>query len=476
MLYSKSDFWGGKMKKYNKFIEKLFWTMIIVNPFLDALTGIYKTFFEKKGALISISPSLVVRLVFLSLLVIYLFTSKNKKAIFTLIPIGIAGVASVGVEILLKMEFSIIQDAMYIARFAYNIVMLFCWYSIFSILGYDKKTLIKKLNRLLAWTLIIIGLNVVIGQITGTGNFTYADRFGLRGSMGYYYAGNDITAVLMLLPPVVASGYIKMAMNKKREDRKEQYLLLIAASLSIVTNALIGTKTSFLSLFITAGVLILYSLFILIKEKNSAYLLRVLAIIVVAIVLSGIIIGSEALFKNIILKLGSLDPSKDPSFLSKIAESLSTTDRIAQKEGISTAILSGRQAKLKEAFVEFKNAGPLAWVFGIGRGSQEGIIEMDIPEVLVYYGLFGFVFMLWIYLAVGIKTIINLFKKFSFEMLMVATSLGLCVGYMVIAGHVLFSVTAGYYFTMMFAYAQILALDQDISDLDSKIPFPIKKV
>jgi hypothetical protein len=92
------------MKKYNEFVEKLFWLMIIINPFLDAATGIYKTFFEKEDTSFSLSPSLIIRFLFLSLLVIYLFTTKNRKAILTLIPIGIAAVASVGVEIVLNMD------------------------------------------------------------------------------------------------------------------------------------------------------------------------------------------------------------------------------------------------------------------------------------------------------------------------------------------------------------------------------------
>ena len=446
------------MKKYNAFVEKLFWLMIIINPFLDAATGIYKTFFEKEDAAFSLSPSLIIRFIFLSLLIVYIFSTKNKKAIFTLIPIGIAAVASVGVEIVLNMDFSIMEDAMYIARYAYNIIMLFCWYWIFSKLGYNKKDLLGKLNRLLCWTLIIIGLNVIIGQITGTGHSTYADRFGYRGSKGYYFAGNDITAILMLLFPVSIYSFI----NTTRTNKKDRNLFLIAAAMTMVTNSLIGSKTSFLALFATSAVVIIYGLWVLIKDKNSLYIKKFGVIVLTAVIMAGAIIGLEYL-------------QKESSFAQTIKESIGSTGLIIEREGIETALLSGRQVKLEKALTEYKEAGPLAWVFGIGRGSQEGIIEMDVLEVLCYYGIFGVVAMLWIYVALGFILIKKFFKNFSFETLMVVTAIALCAGYMLIAGHILFSVTSGYYFTMMFAYSE-LVYSKDIRDLPDRIPFPFKKL
>ncbi len=446
------------MKKYNAFVEKLFWLMIIINPFLDAATGIYKTFFEKEDATFSLSPSLIIRLLFLLLLVIYLFTTKNRKAILTLIPIGIAAVASVGVEVVLKMEFSIIEDMMYIARFAYNVVMLFCWYSILSVLGYEKEQLLKKLNKLLCWTLIIIGVNVIFGQITGTGHYTYADRFGYRGSMGYYIAGNDITAVLMLVFPLSISAF----MHTNKSNKKERNFYLVASSMTVVTNSLIGTKTSFLALFTTCAVVIVYGIVMLVKKKESLYLKKFGVIVLSSLILAAVIIGLEfALSKA--------------SFMETISQSLRSTGIILRREGLQTALLSGRQVKLKEAFMQFKEAGPLAWVFGIGRGSQEFVIEMDVLEVLCYYGIFGAVAMLWIYIASGYMLIKNFLKNVNFDTVMAVTAIVLCTGYMLIAGHILFSVTSGYYYTMMFAYADILHID-DIRNLPERIPFPFKKL
>jgi hypothetical protein len=232
--------------------------------------------------------------------------------------------------------------------------------------------------------------------------------------------------------------------------------------MTVVTNSLIGTKTSFLALFTTCAVVIVYGTVILVKKKESLYLKKFGVIILSSLILAAVIIGLEfALSKA--------------SFMETISQSLRSTGIILRREGLQTALLSGRQVKLKEAFMQFKEAGPLAWVFGIGRGSQEFVIEMDVLEVLCYYGIFGAVAMLWIYIASGYMLIKNFLKNVNFDTVMAVTAIVLCTGYMLIAGHILFSVTSGYYYTMMFAYADILHID-DIRDLPERIPFPFKKL
>ena len=81
---------------------------------------------------------------------------------------------------------------------------------------------------------------------------------------------------------------------------------------------------------------------------------------------------------------------------------------------------------------------------------------MDVFEVLFYYGLVGAVFMLWPYLKLGIGYLVRFFKHCTMLSFAVLISLGLCAGYLVIAGHVLFSVTSGLYFSFMLLYGRLL--------------------
>ena len=97
----------------------------------------------------------------------------------------------------------------------------------------------------------------------------------------------------------------------------------------------------------------------------------------------------------------------------------------------------------------------LSWIFGIGRSSVDGIIEMDLFEVVIYYGLFGALMMLWVYVKLGIDFVKNLFKNFSLMSFAMFMGIGLTIGYLLIAGHVLFTVTSGQYLVLVIIISRV---------------------
>ena len=85
---------------------------------------------------------------------------------------------------------------------------------------------------------------------------------------------------------------------------------------------------------------------------------------------------------------------------------------------------------------------------------------MDLFEVVIYYGIFGAVAMLWLYLKLGLEFVWKFFKnirelRYDLMPMAVLVSLGLCAGYLLIAGHILFSVTSGFYFSYMLLFGKI---------------------
>ena len=80
---------------------------------------------------------------------------------------------------------------------------------------------------------------------------------------------------------------------------------------------------------------------------------------------------------------------------------------------------------------------------------------MDVFEIVIYYGLFGAVALLWLYLKLGVQFLVNLFRRFDLMGLCIAVALALCAGYLIIAGHVLFSVSSGFYFALMLAISRL---------------------
>lgn len=431
------------MRKLTDKLEQFFWLFLFINPFLDIGNGLFIMFMENlydktwEQINLPFTPSLLIRMAVLALFGIYILAAWDKRALLTIVPIGITWALSVlGQYLWPTNRFSLFTDLQYVARFGFNLVVLFVYWRVFQHKKEPKEKLLQRLNGIFVFSLAAISSSILLSYLGGVGYTTYADRFGLRGTRGFFYSGNDITAVLMLMLPVAICAFLLL--DRKKTSRAKYCYYAYASAATIATLCLIGTKTAFAAVGAAVGGLLVYALFLLWKKKDKLPALRIGVIVLTCL----LILGFLALFTD--------------SLFSDIGESLSNTSNIMQREGMTTALLSGRQNKLSDAFQDFRQGGPYKWAFGITRGSQSAIIEMDVFEVVFYYGLLGALCMLWPYLKLGFGYVIRFFKDCHLLSFSVLISLGLCAAYLVMAGHVLFSVTSGFYFSFMLLYGKLL--------------------
>lgn len=312
--------------------------------------------------------------------------------------------------------------------------------------GRGQAWLRESIDKVLSGSLLVLGLGVLVPYMLGMGFYTYADRMGYRGSRGFFYAGNDITAVMMLMLPVVLAGWLE---QKQVRKAGWPWVQAVASAMCLMSMLIIGTKTAFLAVAVTLLAMVGYGLFDGVKGKNWQVIKRLAVVVLLLLAL---------------LLLLLLVCENSP--LETIWRSFTVTQQLAEKEDLETAVLSGRTNTLDAVMEEFKRGLPLTGLVGIGRGSQEKIIEMDLLEVFFYYGVLGAAAMLWLYLVQGVKTVIDLFRAFSLRNLAVCVALSLCVGYLILAGHTLFSVTAGFYFAFMIVYARLFCSREG---MDTKI-------
>ena len=433
------------MAQVKKYFEKAFWLLLLISPALDMINGIwtYKICGGTGGMLSSLdiknipgmSPSFLIRIAFLLMMVAYLFLQKKWKAIGMFCVIGVCWIGTVAGEFFRGVEFSLMADIQYITRFCYCLVVVIAYSTMLKQDKRSPESLRGFVDKVLCGSLIVLGLGVLVPYILGMGFYTYADPLGYRGSRGFFYAGNDITAVMMLMLPVVLVGWMEQKNVKKAGY---PWLQAISAALGLMSMLIIGTKTSFLAAAVTLIVMGGYSLFMGLRKKDWQTALRLLVVLllVLAILLVLLVVAES-------------------SPLETIWRSLSATKQYTEIADVETVVLSGRTNKLDLAVADFKAGLPLTGLVGMGRGSQAKIIEMDLIEVALYYGVLGAVAMLWLYLFQGVMTIVDLFRAFTLRNLAVCVALGLAVGYLFLAGHILFSVTAGFYFAFMIVYARL---------------------
>jgi len=444
------------MKNLDKgavFLEKLFWIFLFINPLLDILNGMYISLIRQVEVLdveyintLGVTPSLVVRMIMLVLFALYILMVWDKKSILTAIPIGLAWVLSIVSEYRAMGSAQYFLDAQYMARFCFNIVVLMVYCRVFSLRrNNDGEGLLRRVDSILVYTLAILAIFVIVPSILGMGYSTYADRLGYRGSRGFFYAGNDITAIMTLLLPLCLAKVLKTDLSG---CKKPLILPCLAIAFSVSAMLIIGSKTAFLSCAVTALLMFAAAVFFCWREKTWSYILRYLtALVATAIVF---------LILNIATGF---------HLLSVVNESIAATDILAETEGTGSAMLHGRGDKFAVQFEMFKEGGMFVWLFGLGRGRLDVIMEMDLFEVLFYYGIFGFAAMMWLYVKLAIQFFIGFFKNFGITAIALFIAIGLCTGYLIVAGHVLFSVTSGFYFALTIVYSRLYFAKDDKSVL-----------
>ena len=433
------------MLKAKSFCEKCCWLMLLASPFLDLINGIWTYIVcGGSGGMLSsldlpadmgVGPSFVVRMVFLMLMAVYILLCRNWKALALFAAVGACWLLTVLYEAMRGAEFSFANDLQYIVRFGYCLAALVVYSMLYKSDG-DRARLEARGDRLLTVALLTTALGVLVPYVLGMGFFTYADPLGYRGSRGFFFAGNDITVVMMLLLPMVLAAWME---QEKLRGSLWSWLQLFSTGLCLVAMLIIGTKTSFLACGVTAAVMAGYALVTGFGKKNWTPALRCL--------MTGVIVGAVML---------ALTLTAETSPMSTISDSMAATGEYMEQAGAETVIFSGRTAVLKSALADLKAALPWSALVGVGRGSQRLIIEMDILEVVIYYGVLGAAAMLWLYLSQGVCVVLDLFRNFSLRNLACCTALALCVGFLFMAGHVLFSVTGGFYFAFLISHTRLL--------------------
>ena len=432
------------MSKQCEKLEKFFWFYLILNPILDIISGLYIQFVTKgdvysSASVAPITPSLIIRMAVLLVMIWYIFLIRDWKSVKIAIPMGVAWALSVMSEFLTFGNVSIFIDVQYFARFAYNIAVFLVYCRLMERAGMPRGQVVRRIHRYIMLSLFLLTVVIVVPYIFGAGHYTYADRFGYRGFRGFYYSGNDITGALMILFPIGSCYYLSI--DRAEMTGKRYVFCALPLAMTLLSMLMIGTKTAFLAVGVSIAGIALYTLVRVIRRDREP-LKRLLCIALLFVLLFAMISGLATLFNG-----------------TSIGETLKETVEgfnYAKNESPETLMFSGRLKKLAPAWKDYTGGGILTLLFGVGRGSQVETIEMDLCETLIYYGIFGFIAMLWLYVKEGVSFVVRMFRRFTVLELGAFLSLGLCVAYLTIAGHVLFTVTSGFYFAVALAYARYI--------------------
>ena len=98
------------MQKVTNKLEEFFWLFLFINPFLDIGNGLFIMLMENlydrtwEQINLAFTPSLLIRMTVLVLFGLYLLLSWDKRALLTIVPIGVVWVLSVAGQIFWPMD------------------------------------------------------------------------------------------------------------------------------------------------------------------------------------------------------------------------------------------------------------------------------------------------------------------------------------------------------------------------------------
>ena len=405
----------------NKKTATLIYIFLILQPFLDLFTSLmvrYTTF--------PITIGMLLRGLFLLFCIILFVKSKSihkKKSIIYLTFLSLFCI----LYFITKTDIFTIEflktEIIYMFKYLYFPIITICLINVYDELELDK----DKLFKIFTINAITYAVLILIPEITKTSFASYIGSN--KGTVGWFYAANEIGAITVALLP-----YVYYTLFARMPVFKTSIIFIII----ILADVLLGTKTSFIGMLITELLYLLYNLFN--YKKNRGYGLIVSIMIVI---ISFCIIPQIPAIKNLqnAITNSSQIVEEPPKNNSEIIIKNQSLKRI-----IAVA-LSGRDVFLFNTLNIYKDVSLVDKTLGIGFVNRDSInnedieklIEMDLLDILFHYGIIGFIIYFGPLIYIIYRTIKSIIKskfQLSFFKLTNIYVIGIMTLISLIAGHV----------------------------------------
>ena len=461
-------------------IEKILCVFIIICPILDIISFIYRNIFNT-----NISPSTITRPIIPAIIILYLFIKKEKKFKIHLLIIAIIYTiyATIHLYIFTKVKTGIsysneIHEMQYLINYTFMVLNLFLYTYIFKISN------IEKLKKSIIISTVIYIASIYLAILTGTSSSTYIEGMGYKG---WFESGNSISSILLL------SMYIYLPYVKDSKYRKIVIPILICVG--IFLSMLIGTRAGLYGFILIITLYIsLEAIYNLIKNRkiNKKFIIGGFGTVLIIIVMV-VGIGSTTMKRRKHLQgiesnitdetkqgnshiTGSLldikqkieDNTLEENYMSE-EQKKSVIDlyNVANKLEVKNNDQRGQQLIYNVALVK-NQKNPILIIFGNGymANFRELVFEMEVPAILINFGILGFVLYLGPFIAIlflGIyKGILNR-KKIDSEYIFLLLGCGFAFALSFFSGYTFFNVST----TMMIIVLNVTLIAK-IQKIDNK--------
>lgn len=448
-----------------KKILMLLVAFIALQPVIDVLTTASIFVVDT-----SITVGVLIRAAYMvALLLVLLWASKKSKIsrIFTIYLVGLAVLlaANVLVNLQVKDPYYLFQELKFFNKVIYFHIVLLGLMIVYRELKDRDYDISGKTTKFFWLSGMIIGIVFIVAQITGTSLSNYSHT--KVGFTGWFYAGNEIGAIMAIVLPIMA-----LYGAEKTDSWKKPWAWIPFVLLSIGMLAL-GTKVGYGGIIIVLlSVLIgsLIMLFFMKKKtanvKSNLLISAVLTVILVAVTPFTPVFGNMfAHLESFGLNFGEAVERPGDGELVEGDEGFEEQEEpVITNDQVQNLIFSSRE-KYKEVMKDDFYSSPISQqLFGMGfagnyepqlPGKTPKMIEMDFHDWFYSFGFIGFIYLMapFVYFAGKylIHFIRNIKTHFTYFYVLYGVGFLLGIGIAYTAGHVLTAPAVSIYLAAILA-------------------------
>jgi O-antigen ligase like membrane protein len=414
---------------YTDWIERLFLQFILCQPFLDLLTSLAIRYSYPMFTI-----GILARTAFLVLALFYLFfRPKYGPARFAMVLL-LALTASLAVQITanasLKPVFSFPAEISYTLKILYFPLSLFTYRQLFL----SDDSLAGTAERYIAVSIGITGFIMILAGMSGSAYPSYEG--GKAGHTGWFYAGNEIAALLAIGFPVV----LLFALNRGFA----WWPAVLAVLYSLFA---LGTKVGLGAIIITLSAGILSTGLMLLRNREKRKAIVPLCVLICLLVGSALYTPHSPVVQNVQIHMEWLGMDKQTQ--------MEVETKVSQAQ-MDNLVYSGREKYLENQANSYHQATLTQKLFGLGYAGnyteEPKLVEMDFHDLFFSIGLIGFA----LYLAlVGIACgwMVKSIRWDSIKVQTIMKAVGVVLGFGIAytAGHVLTAPGVSIYLAILLA-------------------------
>lgn len=420
-------------------IKKIFYVFLTILPIIDLITSLIA-----RNVSLPLSLGTFIKGVFLTMLLYYMIfktKSSHKKKVmvalsFILLYELIYFICKVSILDIRTLILEIIGQFKYLF-FPITLLGLVCFFDEY---GFDK----EKISKILCINFCIYILLLILPTITNTAFKSYGNYVDQSGYVGWFYAANEISMILLMLLPFV---YML-------EEKVNTFMFLIISLTSLYVLSTVGTKVLIFGPIIISAFMLIISL---IRENDKLNVKRILVRSVI-LVFSIFFTTNDVATHNLAFMKENIESEDERYVLTE--EQL---EKVNQKYGdnlfyrgfqyVGKRILSDRDVYLRYAlyyYDEYDTPNKLLTGVGVAReGEYNLLVENDPIDLQLYYG-----FMALLISFAPFFVVIYRFIKVKKNKFMVMVTSMICLTYAIscISGHVLMAPAVSLYLVMYFMF------------------------